>query len=123
MADKLPGGLADKSNYKDYSEEELAKGIKVELEHTDDIEVAKEIAMDHLEECSDYYTRLDKLEQKCKKEKKAMKLAQVIKNHLEGKQTDQSREVFAKISGKLQERGFKAPFKVAKVEYGKENKE
>jgi hypothetical protein len=41
---------------------QLAKGIKVELEHTSDREVAKEIAMDHLGELPDYYDRLEQAE-------------------------------------------------------------
>ena len=41
---------------------ELAKGIKVEMEHSTDIEVAREIALDHLGEKLDYYTELAKVE-------------------------------------------------------------
>jgi len=37
---------------------QLSKGIKVELEHTDDVAVAREIALDHLNELPDYYDRL-----------------------------------------------------------------
>ena len=48
---------------KDVDPHELAMGIKVEAEHTDNKEVAKRIALDHLaEEISDYYTRLYKME-------------------------------------------------------------
>jgi hypothetical protein len=39
---------------------ELAKGIKVEMEHTSDPEVAKKIAMDHLAENPNYYSDLEK---------------------------------------------------------------
>lgn len=41
---------------------QLKKGIKVELEHTTDKRVAKEIALDHLKEFPDYYDRLAKAE-------------------------------------------------------------
>lgn len=41
---------------------ELTKGIMVELEHTSDIAVAREIALDHLNEYPDYYARLSKVE-------------------------------------------------------------
>lgn len=41
---------------------ELKKGIKVEMEHTNKHSVAKEIALDHLGEKLDYYTRLAKVE-------------------------------------------------------------
>ena len=42
---------------------ELTKGIKVELEHTSDAKVAREIALDHINELPDYYTRLAKVEE------------------------------------------------------------
>jgi len=42
---------------------ELAKGIKVEMEHTTDVEVAREIALDHLNEKLDYYTELAGIEE------------------------------------------------------------
>ena len=38
--------------------QELRMGIKVELEHTDDLDVAKKIALDHLAENPFYYTAL-----------------------------------------------------------------
>jgi hypothetical protein len=41
---------------------ELAMGIQVELEHSNNRKVAKEIALDHLMELPDYYTKLDKME-------------------------------------------------------------
>jgi hypothetical protein len=69
---KVKGGLADKLTTKDIAEKfgvsvtkierELRMGIPVELEHTKDKSVAKDIAMDHLAEMPDYYTRLNKLE-------------------------------------------------------------
>ena len=46
------------------SEEEIQKqlemGLKVEQEHTSDVQAATEIALDHLNEKPDYYTRLKK---------------------------------------------------------------
>lgn len=51
-----------------YDPKELAKGIKVEYEHTPNREAAKEIAKDHLEEIPDYYTRLAKMEKRAKEE-------------------------------------------------------
>ena len=41
---------------------QLKKGIKHELEHTDNITDARRIALDHLVEFPDYYDRLDKIE-------------------------------------------------------------
>jgi hypothetical protein len=43
-------------------EAQLKKGIAVELEHTSDPEIAKEIALDHLGERLDYYIRLERVE-------------------------------------------------------------
>lgn len=43
-------------------EQQLTKGIKIELEHTEDEEVAKEIALDHLVESPIYYNLLEKME-------------------------------------------------------------
>jgi len=41
---------------------QLAKGIQVELEHTTHKDVAHEIALDHLDEYPDYYSKLAKVE-------------------------------------------------------------
>lgn len=43
---------------------QLIKGIKVEKEHTNHVDVAREIALDHLKEFPDYYDRLEKAENK-----------------------------------------------------------
>jgi hypothetical protein len=42
---------------------QLAMGIEVELEHTTDRKIAREIALDHIGEYADYYDRLKKVEQ------------------------------------------------------------
>lgn len=60
--------LNGKANEKGFTEadadkDELAKGIKVEMEHTSSKEMATRIAIDHLAEISDYYTRLKKMEE------------------------------------------------------------
>ncbi len=46
----------------EYDNHELAMGIKVELEHTNNRIIAEKIAKDHLSEIDDYYTRLKKME-------------------------------------------------------------
>lgn len=58
--DKVSGGKGDKISEKDVDPKEFAVGVKVEMEHTDDESIAKEIALDHLEEVPNYYTRLIK---------------------------------------------------------------
>lgn len=82
MKDKIKGGLADKKSLADIAvhhgkdswasiqfenlekqlEKELEKGIQVEMEHTQDESLAREIAMDHLWEDPKYYTKLKTIE-------------------------------------------------------------
>lgn len=66
--DQLPGGLADDWSPADFDPEELDKGIKVELEHVDDRDLAQEIAMDHLVEDTEYYDKLEKVEGEASKD-------------------------------------------------------
>jgi hypothetical protein len=77
--DKIPGGLAadipgsmeDKHQTiadmhdvsKDKIDAEVHKGVEAEMEHTDDEEIAHEIAMDHVYEDPEYYTKLDTIEE------------------------------------------------------------
>lgn len=56
--DVIPGGKADRKLPSDFDQKQLRMGIKVELEHTDDPKIAQEIAMDHLSEDPEYYTKL-----------------------------------------------------------------
>lgn len=60
----LANGRANKEGVTedDVDSEELRMGIEVEYEHTTDEETAKRIALDHLAELPDYYTRLKKME-------------------------------------------------------------
>lgn len=88
MKDKIPGGLADNKTPEDVAEkhgvslqlilDQLTKGIKVEMEHTDQEEIAREIALDHLLEIPDYYDKLAPIEnpeeiEEGKKERKKKK--------------------------------------------------
>lgn len=61
--DKLPGGLADDKSPEQFDQKALAKGVKVESEHTFDKALAREIAMDHLAEDPKYYDKLEKIEE------------------------------------------------------------
>jgi hypothetical protein len=55
---------------KDVDPKQLEKGIEVEMEHTDDSEKAKEIALDHLSENPKYYLPyLEDAEDKAKDKK------------------------------------------------------
>lgn len=49
----------------EFDPDQLARGIEVEKEHTDNEYVAKIIAKTHLLECKTYYTGLDKVEKEC----------------------------------------------------------
>ncbi len=50
-------GVRTRNNYFK-KESELRKGIKIEMEHTDDPKIARKIAEDHLAEDSKYYSKL-----------------------------------------------------------------
>jgi hypothetical protein len=49
---------------------QLEMGVEVEKEHTDDEDKARSIAMDHLEEVPNYYSKLKKYVEPKKKESK-----------------------------------------------------
>lgn len=56
--DKISGGKGDKSNIDNVNKKELAVGILIEKEHTNNILEAVAIALDHLTEKEDYYSKL-----------------------------------------------------------------
>lgn len=60
-SDRLAGGRADGRSPRSFSAAELRAGTRVELEHTSDPSLAREIAMDHLAEDPLYYQRLKKI--------------------------------------------------------------
>ena len=64
--DREPGGIGDWSKPSEFDAKELRMGAEVEFEHTNDIFLAIQIAMDHLKEIKDYYTRLVKMEKEAK---------------------------------------------------------
>jgi hypothetical protein len=74
---KIPGGLSQGMSLSDIAKkhkvslgdltDEFKKGYKVEREHTTDTDIAKEIAMDHLFEDPNYYTKLKKIEETIQK--------------------------------------------------------
>ena len=55
---KLPGGEGDSTPPDQVDPTQLSTGIQIEMEHTNDVEIAKEIAVDHLTEDPKYYTKL-----------------------------------------------------------------
>ena len=60
VAEYIQGGLSSGKKPSDFPKAQLKMGIKVEHEHTPHQGIAQEIAMDHLAEHPDYYTRLKK---------------------------------------------------------------
>jgi 8-oxo-dGTP pyrophosphatase MutT (NUDIX family)/outer membrane lipoprotein SlyB len=62
--EQLKGGLADGVTDDKFNQGQLRKGQKVETEHTDKPEEAKEIAKDHLSEDKKYYDKLENMEEK-----------------------------------------------------------
>lgn len=76
VKEKVPGGLGDGRPDSDFDPKQLSKGISVEVEHTKDLDLAKEIAKDHLSEVGNYYLtedgedRLRLMEQEAEKELK-----------------------------------------------------
>lgn len=60
--DKLKGGKADDKVPSDFPKKEVERGHRVEFEHTDNPDTAREITMDHLQEHGDYYTGLKHME-------------------------------------------------------------
>lgn len=66
--EQIPGGLAQGEVPQDFDPEQLAMGVKVEMEHTNDPRKALEIAMDHLMEDDHYYDKLQKMEKEFEEE-------------------------------------------------------
>lgn len=70
MVNMLRGGkMIDKGlDVNSVDPRELEAGVAVEMEHTPDPAIAKKIALDHLAEIPDYYTRLKAMEAEAKNE-------------------------------------------------------
>ena len=103
--EKIPGGLASGKKPEDFDQKQLAMGIKVEMEHTNDRGKAREIAMDHLVEDSKYYTHLAEMERKHGMKKSGdltpEKAKQILRDgEVHGHPlTDQQKKFFGAIAG------------------------
>ena len=95
--EKISGGLAKGKSIKDIASKhkvdvsiiksQLAKGIKVEMEHTTSKDVAKEIAMDHLMEDPKYYDKLklensNTMKKNNRKKSDKLKIKNIIKESM-----------------------------------------
>ena len=71
--EKMPGGLSVGKAPADFNADDIVDGIKIVLEHTSNIDIATEIAMDHLSEDPDYYKKLKQIEKGTSKMKLKLK--------------------------------------------------
>lgn len=71
--EELDGGMADGKSDKEFDKRQLQKGVKTEMEHTNDKKKAKEIAKDHLTEDKKYYNHLEEMEKKFEKKAKILR--------------------------------------------------
>ena len=62
LSDFWQSGKYNKDPDIDIDSNELEMGIDVEMKHTSSPEIARKIALDHLAEMPDYYTRLKEME-------------------------------------------------------------
>ena len=98
--DKIKGGLTDNKSIEDIAKKHkisidvmnkaIAKGVKVEMEHTSDAKIAKEIAKDHLFEDPKYYDKLAKMENTNESLKKVIK--GLLREHTKLTITDETPE-------------------------------
>jgi cytochrome P450 len=89
---KLVGGKADNLTLQDIAnkfdvplsdiQNQMKKGLGVEMEHTNDREKATEIVMDHLTEFPDYYDRLIKMEKEPTTEDTKSLIKRLIRENL-----------------------------------------
>ena len=97
-SNELPGGKGDAKDIADFDSKQVQMGLKVELEHTDSLEVAKEIVADHLSEDPAYYSKLkgsglaDEL-------KKAISFEQQ-KENIKKQRELQNKQVVSELKGK-----------------------
>ncbi len=78
-------------NMVDSLKKQLEMGVEVELEHTDDPDKAKEIAMDHLWEDPSYYTKLSRIENQDNNDNMVSGVAEILKQIQD---IDNRKEVF-----------------------------
>lgn len=99
-ADKIPGGLAAKRDPASFDSKSVARGRKVEMEHTTDPKVAEEIARDHLTEDPSYYEKLARMEAKKSMTNGGDKVSLAIERLLSSNPKPDDAQVHA-LAGKL----------------------
>lgn len=95
--EKMEGSFLPVGEDSEYDADQLAKGNKVEMEHTTDPKIAKMIAKHHLDEFEGYYDALEKMEERLTKEGKKRdrkrKRSQNRNNYAEKSETVQANRV------------------------------
>ena len=94
-ADLLPGGAADNMPDSRFSKKELSRGAADEHEHTDNDQIAKEIAKDHLQKDPAYYEK-EELNEKAAMPAIIRKLREA-KEHSDNKRYAQKNEILKKL--------------------------
>lgn len=102
-SDKIKGGLADNKSVEDIAKKHdvsvdvikkaITKGVKIEMEHTSDKNVAYEIAKDHVFENPKYYEGLAKMEKSLDENKRIIK--KLLKETIDLKITDETPETIS----------------------------
>lgn len=65
----MKGGKGYRKPDKSFNKKQLALGTKIEMEHTNNRRIAKQISKDHLVEHPNYYRELIKMENRLKVKK------------------------------------------------------
>lgn len=94
-ADELHGGAADGMPDSKFPQKALAQGAKHEHEHTDDDQIAKEIAKDHLQEDPAYYEKVEEIEKGARSQIIAELLA--AKKHSDNKRYGHKTQILRRL--------------------------
>jgi len=129
MKDYIEGGRADNIPDNKFDEDQIEKGTKVEMEHTDNKEIAKEIAKDHIIEFknknkddkydNDYYDKLEAMEKYIKDDTEEKKFSGIKSLDQLIKQSDIKYKIWVDMDGVLVdfEKGFKKLTGIAPKDY------
>jgi hypothetical protein len=106
--------IADMHNVSvEYAKEQLNKGIDIESEHTNDVDKATEIALDHLTEFINYYVELKKMETKLEENESNEKIVEEEVKETFASDNNVIENLIPKIDSKL--RDELSDFKVTEI--------
>ena len=95
--DLLPGGAANNKPDSDFPADKLEEGAEHEREHTDNDEIAKEIAKDHLQEDPAYYEEKQKAVKHAKEMPSILRRLQEAKAHSDAKRYDKKNAILREL--------------------------